>query len=186
MDVFDAIYSRHSQGKVKQDGVPKELIEKLLSAAVQAPNHHKVRPWRFFVLTGKARNKLGEVLAASQRDRKPDLPPEASDKTRGLPLRAPVVIAVGVDKPSAEKVHELENIAAVSAACQNLLLAAQAEGLAAIWRTGEWARDAKAKEFLGLSADQHLIAYLYIGYPEFVAEYEPRPSFEDRTVWMEE
>jgi nitroreductase len=185
MDIFDAIYNRHSQGKVKQDAVPRALIEKLLSAAVQAPNHYKVRPWRFVVLTGAARNKLGDVFAASQLDRKPDLPPEASDKTRGLPLRAPVVIAVGVDKPGDEKVHEIENLAAVSAACQNILLAAQAEGLAVIWRTGEWARDPKIKEYLGFSADQHLLAYLYIGYPEFTAEHELRPSFEDRTVWME-
>jgi len=182
MDVFEAIHSRHSQGKVKQDRVPRALIEKLLSAAVQAPNHYKVRPWRFVVLTGEARSKLGDVFAASQSDRKPDLPPEASAKTRSLPLRAPVVIAVGVDKPSEEKVHEIENIAAVAAACQNILLAAQAEGLAVKWRTGEWARDPKIKEYLGFSADQHLLAYLYIGYPEFAAEFEPRPSFEDRTV----
>ena len=185
MDAFDAIHNRYSQGKVKQDPIPRELIEKLLSAAVQAPNHHRVRPWRFVVLTGTARNKLGDVFAASQLDRKPDLPPEASDKTRGLPLRAPVVIAVGVDKPSEEKVHEIENIAAVAAACQNLLLAAQAEGLAVQWRTGEWARDPQIKEYLGFSAEQHLLAYLYIGYPEFTAKYPPRPSFEDRTVWRE-
>jgi len=185
MDVFDAIYNRHSQGKVKQDEVPRELLEKLLSAAVQAPNHYKVRPWRFVVLTGNARNKLGDVFAASQLDRKPDLPPEASDKIRSSPLRAPVVIAVGVDKPSEEKVREIENICAVAAACQNLLLAAQAEGLAVKWRTGEWARDAKIKEYLGFSADQHILAYLYIGYPKFIAEHEPRPSFNDRTVWME-
>lgn len=186
MDIFDAIHSRHSHGAVKQDPIPRTLIEKLLSAAVQAPNHYKVRPWRFVVLTGTARNKLGDVFAASQLDRKPDLPQEALDKTRGLPLRAPLVIAVGVDKPSEEKVLEIENVAAVAAACQNILLAAQAEGLAVKWRTGEWARDPRIKEYLGFSADQHLIAYLYIGYPEFTAEYPPRPSFEDRTLWMEE
>ena len=44
--------------------VPRQLIEKLLSAAVQAPNHHRVRPWRFIVLQGEARHKLGEVSDA--------------------------------------------------------------------------------------------------------------------------
>jgi nitroreductase len=185
MDVFEAMHTRHSQGKVKPEAPPRALIEKLLAAAAQAPNHYRVRPWRFIVLTGDSRKQLGDVFAASQLDRKPDLPPEALDKTRALPLRAPVVIAVGVEKPSEEKVSEIENIAAVAAACQNLLLAAHAEGLAVMWRTGEWARDPKAKEFLGLAADQHLLAYLYIGYPEFVAEAQARPSFEDRTVWME-
>jgi len=185
MDVFDAIHNRHSQGKVKQDPVPRQVIEKLLDAAVQAPNHYKVRPWRFVVLTGEGRQRLGEVMAASQWERHPDFPPEAFDKCRGLPLRAPVLIVVGVDKPGEPKVLEIENVCAAAAACQNLLLAAQAMGLGAKWRTGEWARDPKVKEFLGFGADQHLIAFLYIGYPEFVADYPPRPSFEDRTVWIE-
>ncbi|MEO5887928.1 MAG: nitroreductase family protein, partial [Anaerolineales bacterium] len=49
MEVFEAIYHRHSQKKVKPDALPRALIEKLLDAAVQAPNHYKVRPWRFVV-----------------------------------------------------------------------------------------------------------------------------------------
>src|SRR3989337_2676847 len=124
MDVFEAIYNRHSQGKVKPDPLPRELIEKLLDAAVQAPNHYKVRPWRFVVLTGDGRHKLGDIMAASQRERHPEFPPEAFDKCRALPLRAPVVIAVGADKPSEPKVLEIENICAAAAAIPNLLLAA--------------------------------------------------------------
>lgn len=185
MDVFEAIHARHMNVNVGKDPVPRPVIEKLLSAAVQAPNHYKVRPWRFVVLLGTGLKKLGEVMAASFAERQPDLPPEALDKTRALPLRAPLVIVVGVDKPVEPKVKEIENIVAASTACQNLLLAAQAEGLAVKWRTGEWADDAMVKEFLGFSADQHLIAFLYIGYPESVPTHEPRPSFEDRTVWME-
>ena len=185
MELFEAIHGRHMQGKVKQDALPREAIEKMLDAAAQAPNHYKVRPWRFVVLTGNARNKLGDVFAASQHDRKPDLELEALDKVRALPLRAPVLIAVGVDKPSEEKVLEIENICATAAACQNILLAAHALGFGVQWRTGEWARDAKVKEFLGFSADQLILAFLYVGYPEFTAEHEPRPSFEDRTVWLQ-
>jgi len=185
MELFDAIHNRQSQGKVKQDALPRETIEKLLSAAVQAPNHYKVRPWRFVVLTGKGRDKLGDVMAASQRDRHPDFPQDAFDKTRSLPLRAPVLIAVGADKPSEEKVLEIENVSAVAAACQNLLLAAEALGLGAKWRTGEWARDVKVKEFLGFAPDQYIVGFLYIGYPEFTPEPRERPSFEDRAVWIE-
>src|SRR4026209_2172858 len=184
MEVFEAIYQRHSQKKVKPDALPRALIEKLLDAAVQAPNHYKVRPWRFVVLTGEARKKLGDVMAASKLDGHPEFPQEAFDKARATPLQAPVVIAVGVDKPSESKVLEIENICAVAAACQNLLLAAHAIGLGAKWRTGEWARDEKVKGFLGFGADQHVVAFIYVGYPEFIAEYPPRPSFEDRTVWM--
>jgi len=185
MDVFEAIYNRHSQGKVKPDPLPRELIEKLLDAAVQAPNHYKVRPWRFVILTGEGLNRLGAVMAASQQERHPEFPLEAFDKCRALPLRAPVVIAVGVDKPTEAKVLEIENICAAAAAIENLLLAAHALGLGAKWRTSEWARDPKVKKFLGFEPDQHIIGFIYIGYPEFVTEPASRPSFEDRTVWME-
>ena len=184
MDVFEAIYNRRSQGKVKPDPVPREMIEKLLDAAVQAPNHYKVRPWRFVVLMGNGLNKLGEVMAASQVARHPEYPLEAFDKCRTLPLRAPVVIAIGVDKPSEAKVLEIENVCAAAAATQNLLLAAHAMGLGAKWRTSEWARDPMVKEFLGFEPDQHIIGFIYVGYPEFIPEHVPRPSFEDRAAWM--
>jgi nitroreductase len=185
MEVIQAIHSRHTVSKVKPDALSRELIESLLHAAVQAPNHHKVRPWRFVVLTGAGRERLGEAMAASQRDRQPDLPPEAFAKTRGLPLRAPVVIAVAADKATEPKVIEIENVSAASAACQNILLAAHAQGLGAIWRTGEWARDPQVKGFLGFEADQHLVGFIYVGWPDFTAEFVERQGFEDRTVWME-
>ena len=71
MDVFEAIHNRQSAAKIKADQpVSRDLIEKLLSAAVQAPNHHKVRPWRFVVVSGDSRQNYGEVLAtcASQTE----------------------------------------------------------------------------------------------------------------------
>ena len=185
MNVLDAIHTRQSVGKVKPDLVPRDTIEKLLSAAVQAPNHYKVRPWRFVVLTGAGREKLGDVLASSLQEKQPDFPPEAFDKERSKPLRAPVVIAVGVDKPVEAKVDQVENICAAAAAVENLLIAAHAEGLGAKWRTGGPATDPMVKQFLGFEPDQQLIAFLYIGYPEFEPEPVERPPFEDRTVWME-
>jgi len=186
MDIFTAIHSRYSVPKVKPDPLPREVVEKLLSAAVQAPNHYKVRPWRFVVLTGKGRERLGDVMAANLKARFPELPAEALEKERQKPLRAPLLIAVAADKPAEPKVNEIENICAVSAACQNILLAANALGLGATWRTGDAARDVEIKKFLGFAPDQHLIAFLYIGYPENPpAGLAERPSFEDHTIWME-
>ena len=185
MDLFDAIHGRVSVGKMKQDEVSKVTIEKLLFAAVQAPNHYKVRPWRFVVLTGEAREKLGDVMAKSLKIEHPEYPPAAFEKEHSKPLRSPVLIAVGVDKPVEDKVIEVENICATAAAVENLLLAAYAEGLGAKWRTGSSATDSAVKQFLGFETDQHLIGFIYIGYAETVAESKKRPSFEDRTVWMD-
>ena len=186
MDTLTAIYERHSFGKLKPDPVPREVIEKLLSAAVQAPNHFRVRPWRFVVLTGAGRERLGAALEASFVSRFPEAPAEAAQKERQKPLRAPLVIAAAVDLPAEPKVDEIENLCAVAAACQNLLLAATDLGLGGIWRTGETVRDPQIKHFLGIAPEQPLIGFLYLGYPEVTeVNFPERPSFEDRTVWMD-
>jgi nitroreductase len=185
METLQAIHNRHSFGVIKAEAVPHEIIIKLLSAGAQAPNHYKIRPWRFFVLTGKGLENLGEVMAASFKSKFPDAPAEAADKERAKPLRAPLIIAVGVDKPSEPKVLEIENICAAAAACQNILLAAHDLGLTAIWRTGDNARDPEVKKFLGLEPDQLLVGFLYIGLPDNVPAFPVRPGFEDRTVWVD-
>jgi nitroreductase len=185
MEALEAIYLRQSIPKVKPDPVPRPLVERLLDAAVQAPNHHRTRPWRFVVLTGEARNRLGEVMAQAYQNREPDVMEQALDVERARPLRAPVLIAVGVDRPENEKVVEVENIAAAAAAVQNLLIAATQLGLAAMWRTGSAAYDPDVKCFLGFSPDQHLIGFIYIGYPETERPPKERPSASDRITWME-
>ena len=185
MDVFEAIYARQSVGRVNPDSVPREEIEKLLAAAVQAPNHHKVRPWRFVVITGRGRHRLGEAMAEAMRRKVPQVDDERLDRERAKPLRAPLLIAVGVDRPLEARVIQIENVCAAAAACENLLLAATGMGLVGYWRTGDSVRDAGVKEFLGLEPDQDLIAFLYLGYPETPLEKRERPGFEDRTAWLE-
>jgi nitroreductase len=185
MDVDEVIRTRQSVGRVRGDPIPRQVIEKLLFAGAQAPNHYKVRPWRFVVLTGNGLKKLGDVMADVFHRKFPDVKPEALDKERAKPLRAPLIIAVGVDKPAESKVLEIENICAAAAACENILLEAHALGLGGHWRTGDAARQPAVKKFLGFAEDQHVIAFLYLGYPEGASEGVERPGFEDRTVWIE-
>jgi nitroreductase len=185
MDVLEAIHTRQSIPKVRPDPVERELIEKLLSAAVQAPNHFHVRPWRFIVISGEGRNRLGDAMAQALKERAPETLEQALEVERARPLRAPLLIAVGVDKPSTPREVELENICAAAAAAENLLLAAHGLGLAAMWRTGAAASEPAVKAFLGLAPDQPLIAFIYIGYPIAEQTAVQRPSFEDRTVWLD-
>lgn len=184
MELFDAIHTRQSNGNVSPDPVPRELIEKMLAAAAQAPNHHKVRPWRFVVISDAGRERLGDVFAQVLSKKKPDAPAEALTAERGKALRSPVVIVVGVDKPSGPKVLEIENVCAAACATQNLLLAAHALGLAAKWRTGSVALDPDVKAFCGFEPDQHLIGFIHVGYPLTEPAAMIRPGAEDRTVWI--
>jgi nitroreductase len=186
MDVIETIFARRTIPVVRPDSIPRDVVECLLAAAAQAPNHHKVRPWRFIVLQGAARERLGAVMAESLHASNPEMPQAGLDKESTKPLRAPLLIAVGVDLPQEPRVELEENICAAAAAVENLLLAAQSLGLGAIWRSGAAISDPNVKVFLGLQAAQPLIGILYIGYPApgfpIITE---RPSFEDRTIWME-
>ncbi len=185
MELIEAIFTRHSVDKLLPDAVPQEVIEQLLAAAVQAPNHYRVRPWRFVVLRGEALGRLGDVMAQVLKKRIPEAPDAALVKEREKALRAPLMIVVGVEKPADERVIEAENHSAAAAAAQNLILAAHALGLGAKWRTGQTAYDEDIKQFLGFEPDQQIVAMLYIGYPEKETPVPPREDFADRTLWME-
>jgi nitroreductase len=165
--VLTALRERRSNGRVQQTPLPRATIEQLLDAATLAPNHRLTEPWRFVVLTGDARQELGAVMAAQQRAANGAAPTEEQlARTRAKPLRAPVIIAVAAEPAQRAKVIEVEEIAAVAAATQNLLLAAHALGLGAIWRTGDAAYDPAVKAFLGFAPETHLLGFVYVGYPD--------------------
>jgi nitroreductase len=170
MDVLEAIRTRRSHGRMLPDAPPRALIERVLDAAVCAPNHYLTEPWRFVVLTGEARGALGRAQEAALRRTlaHPEAPEHraALEKERAKPFRAPVVVVAAVERSALEKAVWLEEICATAAAVQNLLLAAQAEGLAAIWRTGETAYAPEVKEALGLPPEAQVLAIVYLGYPD--------------------
>ena len=186
MDILTAIHTRQSISKVLPDMVPRQDIERLLDAAVQAPNHHRNRPWRFVVLTGAARERLGEVMAQALLSQATDTAEAALHAERLKPLRAPVIIAVGLARPDSPKIVEIEDVCAGAAAVQNMLLAAHGLGLGAMWRTGTAASAPLVKAFLGFAPDQQIIAFVYVGYPD--GEHPPanRPPFEGYVTWMDE
>jgi nitroreductase len=188
MDVFEAIKTRRSIGKVKDSPVPYDLIEKILEAGTYAPNHYRTEPWRFFILSGNSRNKLGTVLEDITRIDNADLESEELDrkgeKARNNPFRAPVIIAVGVEPSEKKNVMDKEEYAAVCCAVQNMLLAAHAMGLGAIWRTGAVTYHSKVKDFFGLTSKGEMVGFIYLGYPELTPKPVKKTGFENFTVWM--
>lgn len=186
MDVLEAIRTRRSIGKVGPERPPKELIEHVLEAATWAPTHHKTQPWRFFVLTGRAREALGDVMAECKAAHVSGPKAESKvEKARKKPLRAPVVIAVAVQPAlDDDDVVEIEEIAATAAAVENMLLAAHAMGLGAMWRTGDACYDVKMQEFFGLREPARLLGFVYLGYPAMSPPRATRIPAEELTVWL--
>ena len=185
MNVIEAIHSRRSVSAVTREPISRETVEKLLAAGNAAPNHYRVRPWRFVVLQGQALERFGEAHARSFLARNPEAKPEHLEVERRKAFRAPLVIAVASTKPVDAKEKDIENICAAAAACQNMLLAAHAMGLGVVWRTGLYYNDDVIKQFLGVTEQQHLIGVLYIGEAEnHDTSVQERPGFEDRTTWL--
>lgn len=189
MDVFTAITTRRSIGVVKPDPVPTELINKILEAGTWAPAHHGTEPWRFFVLTGEARNRLGQTLSSILEKTLED--PESEESKKRLekvgkqPFRAPVIIAVGVEPTINEKVLINEEYAAVNAAIQNMLLATHALGLGAVWRTGKVCYSQEIKQLFGLSDNGEMLGFIYIGYPDMKEKEGKRSHYSEVTKWLE-
>lgn len=186
MDVFEAIVGRRSIGKVSTERPPRELIERMLEAATWAPCHHATNPWRFTVIAGDERIAFGKAMAQSKLRR---LVAEGrpidgeEEKLIAKALRSPVIIAVGTEPDDGPKIVVDEEVAATAAAVQNMLLAAHALGLGAIWRTGDPARDPDVANYLGLSERGRIAGFVYVGYPAIEKDRVNHIPFKDLTTW---
>jgi nitroreductase len=188
MDVIEAIETRRSRGRMLPDAPPRELVEKVIEAGVHAANHHDTQPWRFFVLSGEARTEFGDALAGALRARVAETDASKLDAwangERAKPLRSPVLIVVGVVSERDDAMTRREDLQAASAAVQNMLLAANSLGLAAIWRTGDGAYDDRVKTHFGLHPQDEIAGIVYLGYPDPSMAPETRQrAFADRTEW---
>ncbi len=190
MDVSNAIETRQSVGRVRQDPVPRRLIEGILQSAVHAPNHRLTEPWRFHVFSGKGRGELARVRAEIAR-RDADAEGESEEMAAGRisrerkkAFRAPVVIVV-ISKAGRDEIETLENYAACAAAVQNMQLTAHALGLGAMWRTGSMAYNELMRGFLGLEEGDTPVAHLYVGYPDIGPRPRRREPAEAMTIWHE-
>lgn len=188
MSIFDIIKHRRSIGKMTAERPSREQIERLLEAATHAPNHRHTQPWKFIVLAGDARAKLGEVMARSLAARIGETMGGKTEailnKERHKLLRSPVVIVVVSEPPHQPNVVEIENIEATAAAVENMLLVGEEMGLACMWRTGDAAFDPRVKHWLGLSPDETIVSFLYVGYPAIPhLERQPIP-YQEKTIWL--
>jgi nitroreductase len=182
--VLRAIRERRSVGRVASAPLAREEVAELIEAATCAPNHHLTGPWRFIVLAGPARGEVGAAHARAIARRTPGAAPEALAREAARLERAPVVVACVV-RPGSDPVEAREDRDAVAAGVQNLLLAAHARGLGAMWRTGSMVDEPEVAEALGLEGREAVVGFVYIGRHEApqAPRATPRPPADAVTVW---
>lgn len=163
---LDFIARRRSvKAALLSDPAPSDSeLQDLLQTCMSAPDHGAIRPWRFKVIRGAAREKLSDLFETALRLREPGCDDEAIKSIRSKPMRSPLIIAVGVEiRENHPKVPAEEQLVAVACATQNLLLAADAAGWGAILLTGWPAFDSTVRQGLGFADKDKLVGFVYIG-----------------------
>lgn len=160
-------------------------LELVLRAALRAPDHGVLRPWRFVLVRGEALDLLGDVFARALSARRPDASEEDIARERAKTRRAPLLVVV-VSRPRADvpNVPVVEQVLSAGAAAENVLLAAHALGYGGMWRTGGAAYHPIVHQALGLTPEESIVGFLYLGTPAGPAG--PQPSEPDAAQFVSE
>jgi nitroreductase len=179
MDALEALTARMSPLELGEPAPDKTVERRLIEAALRAPDHGRLRPWRFIFIRGEGRKKLGEVLALALKRRDPQAGPGVLERERQKPLRAPLILIVAARIRANPKIPAVEQLLSAGAAAQNIMIACHALSFGAMWKTGDPAYDPGVKEALGLQATDEVVGFLYIGTPKSMPKPQPPLNIGD-------
>ncbi|WP_049629093.1 nitroreductase [Cellvibrio sp. pealriver] len=187
MDAITALHQRVSSPRLTAPAPSTEQLDVLFRAAGRAADHGNLRPWRFVVIEGEGLLRLGDIFVKAATAKNPAITQSEIERCIAMPKRAPMIIlAIAKCQPN-PKVPTIEQIIAAGAATQNLLNAAFALGIGAVWRTGDMAYDPVVRQALGVENGEELIGFIYIGTatapPHQPREQNPGDFF---SIWPQE
>ncbi len=180
-EMSDFLLSRRSivVRNMVEPGPSDADIEKILRAGMRVPDHGRLTPWRFKIIRGDAREKMGDILGEAFQKANPDCIEEQVEIEKERFLRAPLVIAVISTTNPEHKIPEWEQILSSGAACQNMLTSALSMGYAAQWITEWYAYNDDVKAALGLDAADRIAGFLYLGTRTEDPTDRARPEYGD-------
>ncbi len=184
MTAIDSLLTRASVSDLGDPAPNERELELILQAGLRAPDHGKLRPWRFVLIRGAARVSWAETIVGALLAREPDAPEAAIQKQRNRALNTPLIIALGARLRPGHKIPEIEQMMSVGAATMNMLNAAHALGYGAVWLTGANSYDPRVAEALGLEATDKLAGFLFVGTPKSAPLPTRRPEVAEHvTEW---
>lgn len=163
MDALDLLLTRESALKLDAPGPSQADLDIIFQSAVRAPDHGRLRPWHFVVIDSDHRAAFGELMAQSMLRKHPDSDEDMQQRERAKAMRAPVIIVAAAKVNKAHKIMPFEQIGSAAAAAQNIMLAASALGYGAMWKTGDAAYDPEVKAAFGLTPDDEIMGFMYVG-----------------------
>ena len=166
MDALETLLTRASSSKLALPIPDAEAIRRILAAAMRAPDHGRLVPWRFLVVQGGGLARLADAGAASLRRREPEASEADLARAREKLTRAPLVIVLGGRMIVGHKIPVFEQQLAVAAGAMNVLNALHATGFAGKWVTGANADDPAFARDLGFGEGEQLFGMIMAGTPD--------------------
>jgi len=163
MEALQALQTRSSQPRLTDPAPSAEVLENIYRSALRAADHGLLRPWRFLIIRGDSRDRLGDLFVAAAESSGDKLNEPQKDKMRQKPLRAPLILVTISSPCEHPKIPQFEQDLSAAAATQNMLIAAHAQGVGAMWRTGAMAYHPTVKRGLGLAQHEKIVSFLYLG-----------------------
>lgn len=184
-EALSVLLQRRSAWPLTEPAPDAAEFDLIFDAALCAPDHGRLRPWRFVLIRGDARARLGDVLVDIAHARDPDGPRSAHEHRRKKAFAAPAIIALGAAISTQSPVPEQEQLFAVAASAMNMLNAISALGYGGFWATGLDSYDPRLHAALGFRSEEKLLGFLYVGTPEKSSSMLERPSRRDHVRELE-
>ncbi|PJI92590.1 nitroreductase [Yoonia maricola] len=183
---LDFLLTRRSRpAKTLTTPVPdRTTIETLLTAAARTPDHGKLEPWRFIVLTRPALLRLADMVPA--RGAALGIDPDKITKAKDQFGNANLAVAVICSPKPSEKIPQIEQIYSAGAVCLALVNAGLAAGWGANWLSGWASHDQTfATQGLGLAEHETIAGFIHLGTETNAPPERPRPDLSAITTWVE-
>lgn len=163
MQAIELLHNRVSCALLEGPSPSEQQLQVMYQAAARSPDHAGLRPWRLIVLENEQLVRLGEVFVKANLAKNAELNAMQIQKIAAKPLRAPMIITVVAHVTEHPKVPEIEQLISAGCAAHAIELAAFAQGLGAMWRSGGMMFDNSVKQSLGLAGNESIIGFLYLG-----------------------
>lgn len=154
-------------------------LKQILEIGMRVPDHGKLAPWRFIVVEKDTQAALGEAAAQAYLKEKPEASTLELGAIKSFPSQAPVVVIVLSRLNTTRAIPEWEQRLSAGAACQNMMIAAHAQGYLASWLTGWSAYSPDVVDILGGKEGDKIAGFLFIGSSNHDLSERPRPEFDD-------
>jgi len=181
MKPIDFLSSRMSVSKLMSPAPNDAVLERVINAACRAPDHGALRAWRILIVRGDSRSALGDLMVNVERETDPNLDESRAAASKQKAMRAPMIMVVVSATQAHSKIPAIEQVLAAGCVAHGLLLALQAEGFGAVWKTGAPCYAASMKAGLGLQPTDDIVGFLYVGTPSAPQQDSPRPKMHDVT-----